>query len=124
MGRHLIAPSSFAKAASSSRRASCCWRCGPSSRLTRTSRCGLLGDGLGLEEEAVSPYRAAIAGYLSDPELRGALLGPGSTLRTLGRNAEATQAGQIHDASDDHETQHADTMTDQHARRCTSCSQP
>jgi predicted Zn-dependent protease len=46
-------------------------------------------DGLGLEEEAVSHYRAAIAGDLSDQELRGALLGLGSTLRTLGRDAEA-----------------------------------
>jgi predicted Zn-dependent protease len=46
-------------------------------------------DSLGLEEEAVSHYRAAIAGDLSDEELRGALLGLGSTLRTLGRDAEA-----------------------------------
>ena len=46
-------------------------------------------DSLGLEEEAVSHYRAAMAGDLSDQELRGALLGLGSTLRTLGRDAEA-----------------------------------
>jgi predicted Zn-dependent protease len=46
-------------------------------------------DSLGLEEEAVPHYRAAIAGDLSDQELRGALLGLGSTLRTLGRDAEA-----------------------------------
>lgn len=46
-------------------------------------------DSLGLEEAAVSHYRAAIAGDLSDQELRGALLGLGSTLRTLGRDAEA-----------------------------------
>jgi predicted Zn-dependent protease len=46
-------------------------------------------DGLGLEEEAVLHYRAAIAGHLSDQELQVALLGFGSTLRTLGRDAEA-----------------------------------
>jgi tetratricopeptide (TPR) repeat protein len=46
-------------------------------------------DGLGLEQEAISHYRAAIAGDLSDQELRGALLGLGSTLRALGRDAEA-----------------------------------
>jgi predicted Zn-dependent protease len=46
-------------------------------------------DGLGLEDEAVAHYRAAIAGDLSDQELRGALLGLGSTLRTLGRDEEA-----------------------------------
>jgi predicted Zn-dependent protease len=48
-------------------------------------------DGLGLEEEAVAHYRAAIAGNLSDEELRDALLGLGSTLRTLGRDAEADE---------------------------------
>jgi tetratricopeptide (TPR) repeat protein len=46
-------------------------------------------DSLGWEEEAVPHYRAAIDGDLSDEELRGALLGLGSTLRTLGRDDEA-----------------------------------
>jgi len=46
-------------------------------------------DSLGLEEEAVEHYEAAIAGDLSDEELRGALLGLGSTYRTLGRDAES-----------------------------------
>jgi hypothetical protein len=46
-------------------------------------------DSLGLEEEAAEHYEAAIAGGLADDELRGALLGLGSTYRTLGRDAEA-----------------------------------
>jgi predicted Zn-dependent protease len=46
-------------------------------------------DSLGLEEEAVEHYRAAIAGGLADEELRSALLGLGSTYRALGRDAES-----------------------------------
>lgn len=46
-------------------------------------------DSLGLEEEAVPHYRAAIAGDLTDAELRESLLGLGSTLRALGRDEEA-----------------------------------
>ena len=48
-------------------------------------------DSLGLEEEAVAHYRAALAGDLADEELRGAFLGLGSTLRALGRDAEADE---------------------------------
>jgi tetratricopeptide (TPR) repeat protein len=46
-------------------------------------------DSMGFEEEAVAHYEAAIAGELSDEELRGALLGLGSTYRALGRDAES-----------------------------------
>ena len=46
-------------------------------------------DSLGYEQEAVRHYEAALAGTLSDEELRGALLGLGSTYRTLGRDADA-----------------------------------
>jgi predicted Zn-dependent protease len=46
-------------------------------------------DSMGLEEEAVPHYEAAIAGDLSDDELRGALLGLGSTYRALGRDADS-----------------------------------
>jgi tetratricopeptide (TPR) repeat protein len=46
-------------------------------------------DSMGLEEEAVEHYEAAIAGDLSDDELRGALLGLGSTYRTLGRDEDS-----------------------------------
>lgn len=46
-------------------------------------------DSLGLEEEAVGHYEAAVTGGLPDDELRGALLGLGSTLRALGRDAES-----------------------------------
>jgi tetratricopeptide (TPR) repeat protein len=48
-------------------------------------------DTLGLEAEAVPHYEAALAraGDLSDDELRNALLGLGSTFRTLGRYAES-----------------------------------
>ena len=46
-------------------------------------------DTLGYEEEAVEHYEAAIAGDLSDDELRGALLGLGSTYRTLGRDDDS-----------------------------------
>jgi tetratricopeptide (TPR) repeat protein len=46
-------------------------------------------DSLGLEDEAVAHYEAAIAGDLSEEELRGALLGLGSTYRALGRDADS-----------------------------------
>ena len=46
-------------------------------------------DSIGLEDEAVEHYEAAIAGELTDEELRGALLGLGSTYRTLGRDADS-----------------------------------
>lgn len=46
-------------------------------------------DVLDLEAEAVPHYRAAIAGDLPAADLRDALLGLGSTLRALGRDAEA-----------------------------------
>jgi tetratricopeptide (TPR) repeat protein len=46
-------------------------------------------DSLGLEEEAVPHYEAAIASDLPDEQLRGALLGLGSTYRTLGRDADS-----------------------------------
>lgn len=46
-------------------------------------------DSMGLEEEAVEHYEAAIAGDLTDEELRGALLGLGSTYRTLGRDEDS-----------------------------------
>lgn len=47
-------------------------------------------DGLGLEAEAVPHYADALAGTgLSEEERRGALLGLGSTYRTLGRYPEA-----------------------------------
>ena len=46
-------------------------------------------DSMGLEEEAVEHYEAAIAGELTAEELRGALLGLGSTYRTLGRDEDS-----------------------------------
>jgi tetratricopeptide (TPR) repeat protein len=46
-------------------------------------------DTMGLEEEAVEHYEAAIAGNLSDEDLRGALLGLGSTYRALGRDEDS-----------------------------------
>jgi predicted Zn-dependent protease len=46
-------------------------------------------DTLGLEEEAVAHYEAALAGELTDDERRGALLGLGSTYRTLGRDDDS-----------------------------------
>ncbi|HEX7254839.1 MAG TPA: tetratricopeptide repeat protein [Gaiellaceae bacterium] len=46
-------------------------------------------DSLGFEEEAVEHYEAALAGELSDEELRAAFLGLGSTYRTLGRDADS-----------------------------------
>jgi tetratricopeptide (TPR) repeat protein len=46
-------------------------------------------DSMGLEQEAVPHYEAAIAGELSDDELRAALLGLGSTFRALGRDADS-----------------------------------
>ena len=48
-------------------------------------------DVLGLEEEAVPHYRAAIAGGLADEQTRDAIVGLGSTLRVLGRDDEATE---------------------------------
>jgi predicted Zn-dependent protease len=46
-------------------------------------------DSMGLEEEAVEHYEAALAGDLTDQEARGAYLGLGSTLRTLGRDEDS-----------------------------------
>jgi tetratricopeptide (TPR) repeat protein len=46
-------------------------------------------DSLGCEEEAVGHYEAALAGELSDDELRPLLLGLGSTYRTLGRDEDS-----------------------------------
>ena len=46
-------------------------------------------DSIGLEEEAARHYEAALGGDLTDDELRGALLGLGSTYRTLGRDADS-----------------------------------
>jgi tetratricopeptide (TPR) repeat protein len=46
-------------------------------------------DSMGLEEEAAEHYEAAIAGGLTGDELRGALLGLGSTYRTLGRDEDS-----------------------------------
>jgi predicted Zn-dependent protease len=46
-------------------------------------------DSLGLEDDAVSHYEAAIAGDLSDEDLRGAFLGYGSTLRAMGRDQDS-----------------------------------
>lgn len=48
-------------------------------------------DFLGLEAEAVSYYRAALAGDLDTEHRRQALLGLGSTYRTLGRYREAEE---------------------------------
>jgi tetratricopeptide (TPR) repeat protein len=46
-------------------------------------------DSLGLENEAVPHYEAALAAGLPDDQARGAYLGFGSTLRTLGRDADS-----------------------------------
>jgi predicted Zn-dependent protease len=46
-------------------------------------------DSLGFEDEAVLHYEAALAGDLPEDELRSALLGLGSTYRTLGRDADS-----------------------------------
>jgi tetratricopeptide (TPR) repeat protein len=46
-------------------------------------------DSMGLEEEAVEHYEAALAGDLTEEEARGAYLGLGSTLRTLGRDEDS-----------------------------------
>ena len=48
-------------------------------------------DSMGFAEEAVEHYRAALAGEgeLTDEELRGGLLGLGSTYRALGRDDES-----------------------------------
>jgi tetratricopeptide (TPR) repeat protein len=48
-------------------------------------------DSMGFEEAAVEHYRAAIAGDLTDDELRGALLGLGSTYRALGCDVESDE---------------------------------
>jgi hypothetical protein len=48
-------------------------------------------DSLGYEEEAVPHYRAALAGDLTDEEREGGMLGLGSTLRALGRDAESDE---------------------------------
>ena len=46
-------------------------------------------DSLGLEEEAAEHYEAALANGLAGDDLRGALLGLGSTYRTLGRDDDS-----------------------------------
>jgi tetratricopeptide (TPR) repeat protein len=46
-------------------------------------------DSMGLEEEAVEHYEAALSGELTEQEARGAYLGLGSTLRALGRDEES-----------------------------------
>ena len=46
-------------------------------------------DSLGLEEEAAEHYEAALAAGLAGEDLRGALLGLGSTYRTLGRDDDS-----------------------------------
>lgn len=46
-------------------------------------------DSMGLEEEAIDHYEAALAGELTEQEARGAYLGLGSTLRTLGRDEDS-----------------------------------
>ena len=46
-------------------------------------------DSLGYEEEAAGHYEAALAGELSDDDLRPLLLGLGSTYRTLGRDEDS-----------------------------------
>ncbi len=48
-----------------------------------------LHDTMGLEHEAIPYYETAIANGLPDAELRGALLGLGSTYRTIGRYEDA-----------------------------------
>lgn len=45
----------------------------------------------GREEEAVAPYKRALALGLAEPDLQGALLGLGSTLRNVGAFDEAVQ---------------------------------
>src|SRR3954469_313162 len=46
-------------------------------------------DSLGLEAEAAEHYEAALANGLAGDDLRGALLGLGSTYRTLGRDDDS-----------------------------------
>jgi len=48
-------------------------------------------DCMGLEDEAVPHYRAALAAGLEGDDLHGSLLGLGSTYRALGRDAESEQ---------------------------------
>lgn len=50
-----------------------------------------LHDAQGLERAAVPWYEAALVGELADADLRGALLGFGSTLRSLGEYERAAQ---------------------------------
>jgi tetratricopeptide (TPR) repeat protein len=52
-------------------------------------QCAWVHDWLGLEHEAVPFYERALANGLSDEERRGALLGLGSTYRTIGRYDQA-----------------------------------
>ena len=52
-------------------------------------QCAWAHDRLGLEHEAVPYYEAAIGHGLEEPDLGDALLGLGSTYRTLGRYEEA-----------------------------------
>jgi tetratricopeptide (TPR) repeat protein len=54
-------------------------------------QCGWIHDKLGLEKEAVPFYVTAIEGGLPDADLRGALLGLGSTYRALGQYELAAQ---------------------------------
>src|SRR5262249_55613493 len=48
-------------------------------------------DTMGLEVEAVPFYERAIAAGLGDEDLRGSLLGLGSTYRVIGRDADAVR---------------------------------
>jgi tetratricopeptide (TPR) repeat protein len=48
-------------------------------------------DTMGLEDEAIPFYERAIAAGLGGEELRGALLGLGSTYRVVGRDADAVR---------------------------------
>jgi tetratricopeptide (TPR) repeat protein len=52
-------------------------------------QCAWAHDVLGLEREAVPFYERALAAGLAGDDRRGALLGLGSTYRTLGRYADA-----------------------------------
>lgn len=52
-------------------------------------QCAWTCDSLGLESEAVGYYEAAIANGLEGEDLRGAMLGLGSTYRCRGRYEEA-----------------------------------
>ncbi len=54
-------------------------------------QCAWTHDGLGREREAVGFYERAISAGLSGPDLAGAYLGLGSTLRGLGQYEMATE---------------------------------